>query len=86
MNSARCSFLMNAYRRSRLVCMFLALGNVVVRRSLQRSVVVRMSRSCVSALMVQMLCFDTNLLWADKIMLRVFVVRRTLSIVELASQ
>ena len=67
-------FLMNAYRRSHLVCMFLALGNVVVRRSLQRSIVTRSSRLCVSALMVQMLCFHRNLLWAEK-MLHVFVVR-----------
>ena len=73
--------LMNAYRRSRLVCMFLALGNVVVRRSLQRSVVARTLRLRVSVLMVQMLCFDKNLLWADKITLCVFVVRCRLSIV-----
>ena len=54
-NSARCSCLRNAYRRSRLVCMSFALWNVVGSSSLQRSVFARSSRLCVSALMVHVL-------------------------------
>ncbi len=87
MNSARCSFLTNAYMRSRIDWMLLVLLRDIGRSCWHVSSDGRMSsRLWVSALVVKMLCLDTNFSCSDKITLRVDVVRRKLTSREIVHQ